>query len=260
MTKVSTITACYKSGRYLKGFLDNVQTQTHKDLEIVLDHNDPPDEEILLVEEHNEKFGNVFHIKVEGVDPLGVSWNRCIENSSGDYLCIWSVDDLRTPESIEVMANVLDENSDIDYVFGNYNIVSNYGDTQGQHVDVKPYMHQLKTGMILGPFFMFRKSLLQKIGVFDEQFLCCNDYDFAMRLTRHGKGKFIPNILGYYLNEGLGQSTKSDSKQPVERTVIELRYGFNILEPHLVPKTREYDVENIIIDDKKIPVSNYVKL
>ena len=67
-------------------------------------------------------------------------------------------------------------------------------------------------------------------------------------------------ILGYYLNEGLGQSTKSDSKQPVERTVIELRYGFNILEPHLVSKTREYDVENIIIDDKKIPVSNYVKL
>ena len=49
MTKVSTITACYKSGRYLKGFLDNVQTQTHKDLEIVLDHNDPSDEEISLV-------------------------------------------------------------------------------------------------------------------------------------------------------------------------------------------------------------------
>ena len=48
------------------------------------------------------------------------------------------------------------------------------------------------------------------------------------------------------------QSTKSDSKQPVERTVVELRYGFNILEPHLVPKTREYDVENIIIDDKKM--------
>ena len=71
---------------------------------------------------------------------------------------------------------------------------------------------------------------------------------------------FIPNILGYYLNEGLGQSTKSDSKQPVERTVIELRYGFNILEPHLVPHTREYDVKNIIVDEEKIPVSNYVKL
>ena len=50
MTKVSTITACYNSGRYLKGFLDNIKSQTHKDLEIVLDHNEPTDEEIMLVE------------------------------------------------------------------------------------------------------------------------------------------------------------------------------------------------------------------
>ena len=260
MTKVSTITPCYNMSKYMKGFLENLSTQTHKDLEVILDHNEPTDEEIMMVEDYNKVYNNICHIQVEGVDPLGISWNRCIEFADGDYLCIWSVDDLRTPDSIEIMANVLDENSDIDYVFGNYNIVSNFGDTHGQYVDVKPYMHQLKTGMILGPFFMFRKSLLQKIGVFDEQFLCCNDYDFAMRLTRHGKGKFIPNILGYYLNEGLGQSTKSDSKQPVERTVIELRYGFNILEPQLVPATETYDIENIIIDDKKIPVSNYVKL
>ena len=260
MTKVSTITACYKSGRYLKGFLENVQTQTHKDLEIVLDHNDPPDEEISLVEKHNEKFDNIFHVRVDGVDPLGISWNRCIENASGDYLCIWSVDDLRTPDSIEIMANVLDENSDIDYVFGNYNIVSNYGDTHGQYVDVKPYMHQLKTGMILGPFFMFRKSLLQKIGVFDEQFLCCNDYDFAMRLTRFGRGMFLSDMLGYYLNEGLGQSTKSDTKQPIERTAIEMRYGVRILDQGLIGKAKTiYDLDNIIVDEEKTPVSNYMK-
>ena len=38
----------------MKGFLDNLSTQTHKDLEIVLDHNDPSDEEVKLVEEYNE--------------------------------------------------------------------------------------------------------------------------------------------------------------------------------------------------------------
>ncbi len=38
MTKVSTITPCYNMGKYMKGFLDNLSTQTHKDLEIVLDH------------------------------------------------------------------------------------------------------------------------------------------------------------------------------------------------------------------------------
>ena len=255
MTKVSTITPCYNMSKYMKGFLDNLSTQTHKDLEIVLDHNDPSDEEVKLVEEYNEQYDNILHIKVEGVDPIGTSMNRCIEYATGDYLCIWNVDDLRTPDSIEVMAKALDDNPDVDFVYGNYVIVPNFGGTQGQYVDETGREDELTTGMILGPYFMFRKSILEKSGVFDEQLVQGADYDLALRLAFNGKGLHLPINLGYYLNEGLGQSTKPNSKQPIERTVIELRYRINVLEPHLVPYTREYDVENIIVDEEKIPVS-----
>ena len=256
MTKVSTITPCYNMSKYMKGFLDNLSTQTHKDLEIVLDHNDPSDEEVKLVEEYNEQYDNILHIKVEGVDPIGTSMNRCIEYATGDYLCIWNVDDLRTPDSIEVMAKALDENPDVDFVYGNYVIVPKFGSTEGQYVDESGREEELTTGMILGPYFMVRKSLLEKSGVFDEQLIQGADYDLALRLAFNGKGLHLPINLGYYLNEGLGQSTKPNSKQPIERTVIELRYNIRVLEPHLVPYTREYDVENIIVDDEKIPVSN----
>jgi len=256
MTKVSTITPCYNMSKYMKGFLDNLSTQTHKDLEIVLDHNDPSDEEVKLVEEYNDQYDNILHIKVEGVDPIGTSMNRCIEYATGDYLCIWNVDDLRTPDSIEVMAKALDENPDIDFVYGNYVIVPNFGGTEGQYVDETGREDELTTGMILGPYFMFRKSILEKSGVFDEQLVQGADYDLALRLALNGKGLHLPINLGYYLNEGLGQSTKPNSKQPIERTVIELRYNIRVLEPHLVPYTREYDVENIIVDEEKIAVSN----
>ena len=77
--------------------------------------------------------------------------NRCIQNTTGDYLCIWNVDDLRTSDSIEIMAKTLDENPDVDIVYGNYKIVSKFGDTEGQNVDVEPYIPELKSGMILGP-------------------------------------------------------------------------------------------------------------
>ena len=256
MTKVSTITPCYNMSKYMKGFLDNLSTQTHKDLEIVLDHNDPSDEEVKLVEEYNEEYDNILHIKVEGVDPIGTSMNRCIEYATGDYLCIWNVDDLRTPDSIEVMAKALDENPDVDFVYGNYVIVPRFGGTEGQYVDETGREDELTTGMILGPYFMFRKSILEKSGVFDEQLIQGADYDLALRLAFNGKGLHLPVNLGYYLNEGLGQSTKPNSKQPIERTVIEMRYNIRILEPQLMPYTREYDVENIIVDEEKIPVSN----
>ena len=257
MTKVSTITPCYNMSKYMKGFLDNLSTQTHKDLEIVLDHNDPSEEEVKMVEEYNEQHDNILHIKVDGVDPIGTSMNRCIEYATGDYLCIWNVDDLRTPDSIEVMAKALDENPDVDFVYGNYIIVPKFGSTEGQYVDETGREDELTTGMILGPYFMFRKSLLEKSGVFDEQLVQGADYDLALRLAFNAKGLHLPINLGYYLNEGLGQSTKPNSKQPIERTVIELRYNIRVLEPHLVPYTRSYDVGNIIVDEEKIPVSNF---
>ena len=259
MTKVSTITPCYNMARYMEGFLLNLSEQTHEDLEVVLDHNNPTDEEVAMVQSYNEIHDNIFHIQVEGVDPIGVSMNRCIENASGDYLCIWNVDDLRTPRSIEIMANTLDENSDVDFVYGNFIIVPTFGGTQGQLVDEAGKEEWLTKGMILGPFFMFRKTAIEKAGVFDEQLVSGADFDLALRLAFNGKGLHIPEILGYYLNEGMGASTRPNSKQPLERTVIELRYGLNVLEPHLVPDAMKYDVENIIVDDIKIPALSYKK-
>ena len=196
MTKVSTITPCYNMGKYLRGFLENLSSQTHDDLEIILDHNEPTDEEINLVEEYNKQHDNIFHIQVEGVDPIGISMNRCIEFASGDYLCIWNVDDLRTPDSIEVMAKVLDDNPDIDFVYGNYKIVPYFGGTEGEYVDETGREDELTTGMILGPFFMFRKSIIEKSGVFDEQLVSGADYDLALRLAFNGKGMHIPKKLG----------------------------------------------------------------
>lgn len=257
MTKVSTITPCYNMRKYMEGFLQNLSTQTYKDLEVVLDHNNPTNYEIDLIEKHNKQYDNIVHIKVDGVDPIGISMNRCIEYSTGEYLCIWNVDDLRTDNSIEIMATTLDNNPDVDFVYGNYVVVNSFGSTNGKLVDETGKEEYLTKGMILGPFFMFRKSAIQKAGMFDEQLVSGADFDLALRLAFNGKGLHIPEILGYYLDEGLGASTRPNSKQPLERTVIELRYGLNVLEPHLIPEAQKYDVENLIFNERKNKALSY---
>ena len=258
MTKVSCISPSYNTSKYLDGFLESVAQQTHTDLEVVLDHNDPTKEEVAKVEKHNETEDNITHIVVEGVDPIGVSMNRCIEYADGDYLCIWNIDDLRTPESIEVMAKALDENPDVDFVYGNYIKVPQFRGTEGELVDETGKEEWLKIGMILGPFFMVRRSLLDKTGWFDEQLISGADYDLAMRMARCGKGLHINDVLGYYLDEGLGQSTKPNSRQPLERTMIEMRYDVRILEPKLVPQARsEYEINKITFNDRVIEASDF---
>jgi len=56
----------------------------------------------------------------------------------------------------------------------------------------------------------------------------------------------------------MGASTRPNSKQPLERTVIELRYGVRILEDRFVTQAQsEYDIENIIVDGKKTLAVSY---
>jgi len=56
-----------------------------------------------------------------------------------------------------------------------------------------------------------------------------SDFDFAVRLALLAQGKKSKGIIGYYLNIGEGASSGgshlSKDIQPVERTVVELRYG-----------------------------------
>ena len=259
MPKVSTITPCFRMERYMEGFLKYLPEQTIlDDIEIVLDHNEPTDAEVELVKKYNETHGNIKHIIVDKVDPIGTSMNRCIKESSGEYLCIWNVDDLRTPHSVEVMAKALDENPDVDFVYGNYVVVKSFESTEGHLVDEAGRENELTKGMILGPFFMFRKTAVEKCGLFDEQLVSGADYDLALRLAMTGKGMHIPEILGFYLNEGMGASTRPDSKQPLERTVIELRYGLDVLESQYVEDAKKYDIDNVVTDGIKIPVKMFL--
>jgi len=249
------MTSCWHGEKYLKRFLDELPNQTDfNNLELVLNHNEPSKIETDIVAEYDSKYDNLNYTIEDSVIPLYASWNKCIRQSTSEYICVWNIDDLRTPNSIEVMSKSLDENPDVDFVYGSFLIVSSFGNDHGTLVNTMQYTDQLKTGMILGPFFMFRRSILDKCGMFDEQFKSGGDFDFAMRLARVGTGLCLPDILGYYLNEGTGLSTNNDGVQPTERTVVELRYGLNVLEPQFVEDAHKYDIEHLHYKNEKYEV------
>jgi GT2 family glycosyltransferase len=90
---------------------------------------------------------------------------------------------------------------------------------------------------------MFRRRILEKIGYFDEQLLSGADFDFAMRLGSYGHGKHIDYNLGYYLNDRSGLSTKANSLQEIERTVVEIRYGLDPINKSLIEKAKkDYEI------------------
>ena len=259
---VSTITPCFRMGKYLPRFLEWLPKQTFFDkLEIVLDHNEPTNEETTIVKEFQKKYpGRLKHIIVDKVDPIGVSMNRCIKEASGEFLTIWNVDDLRTDDSIETQSNLLLKNPNIDIAYGDYWVVNKFGKLEGKLADHSKYdASELTRGMILGPFFMFRKKLLDKSGIFDEQLKSGADFDLAIRLSLCGGAQQTEKPLGCYLDEGKGASTKPGSLQPIERTVVELRYFiWDKLFPEYIDKALNYNIFQIKQNGNWEPISKYI--
>ena len=264
---VSTITPCFNMKRYLKLFLEELPKQTIFDrLQVVLDHNEPSEEELQWVREFDEKHpGVIKHIIVDPVEPIGTSMNRCIREADADYVAIWNVDDLRTPDSLEKQVNILLENEEYGISHGNFVIVNQFPGNKGKFVDHSIYSHTPKEftrSMVLGPFFMWRKSLCDVAGMFDEQLKSGADFDLAIRLAIHAKVGVAHGVLGYYLDEGRGASTRGDGKQPMERTLIEQRYGiYDKLEAQWVARLAEkpdYKLETVFFDGKEHPVTDFV--
>jgi glycosyltransferase involved in cell wall biosynthesis len=259
---VSVITPCYKMKNYIEYFLKNLPKQTFFNrMEVILDHNEPEKKEIELVKRFQKKYpGKLKYIIVKKVDPLPISMNRCIYNSKGKFLTIWNVDDMRTDNSIELQYNKI-KNNKIDFVYGNYTIVKEFGSETGKFIDHKKFdRSELTKSMILGPYFMFKKSLCNKIGYFDEQFKVAADFDFAIRLGLFAKGTMITQNLGYYLNAQKGLSTKLNSIQPIEKDVICMRYGiFGKVETKSLPDFMNYNLRCLLYNKKLIPIEKLCK-
>lgn len=259
---ISTITPCYNMKPYLKRFLDDLPLQTiFNRLEVVLDHNEPDEEELRWVQDFQKKYpGRLKHIITNPVQFIGPSMNRCIKEASAPLLAIWNVDDLRTPESLELQVNAFNDGAD--FVYGNFQYVRKFGSMSGSWFDFSKYQSQpeeFKRSMLLGPFMAFRKSLTETAGLFDEQLKSGADFDLAIRLAYHGKPGMAKGSLGYYLNEGKGASTRPNNKQPLERTVIELRYGtYEKMDYDYVVNALSYDIEHIYVDGVKTHISQYI--
>ena len=260
---VSILTSYFKGEEFLLKFLDNLVSQDmFSKLELVLDINEPSISELKILKEFRSQFPGVLNLSInESVVPMSVSLNNCILRAKANYLCIWNIDDRRTTNSISSQYDLISNSEKINTVYGPYVITSDYKYDSGKLIDnSKNPDYQFTRSMLLGPFFMFRKSLIEKIGYFDEQFYSAADFDFAVRLAFIGGLKSTQNLLGYFLDNQSGLSTNKNSIGPIERSIIQLRYGiiglFNVT---YIPYIANYVIPKIKFRNEWIPIENIVQ-
>ncbi len=127
----------------------------------------------------------------------GVSYNinQGINRASGEFIKYLCEDDMLTPNSISDSVKAM---KDVDFIHGNSIILQLDGAETTQFPrDTHPSLNKMRAlNIIHGGTLMYRSSVFQKYGVFDETLDVAEEYDFNLKLLYHGA------ILGY-CNEDL---------------------------------------------------------
>ena len=188
---VSAIVSTYNSDRFIRGCLEDLEAQTIADrLEIVVVNSGSEQNEEAIVKEFQKKYSNIKYIKTEERETVYAAWNRGIKASTGKYITNANTDDRRYADSIEVLVNLLEENPDVVLAYGNFQITDTENCILGnaniiEEMDYPPYERgTLLRSCYPGPMPVWRKSVHEEFGYFNESFISSGDREFWCRISQ----------------------------------------------------------------------------
>lgn len=245
--RVSVIVSLYRAAPKLRFFLTALAQQTlirhsPESVEIILvDSASPSDELAALSEYQRDNPLNVVYLRSHERETIQNAWNRGISIARGEYLVFLGVDETLYPEALRVLSDELDQNPNIDWVMGNSLVTS--VDANGLHLcDVMTYDRAggtkdhtyLETCYVSWVGGMYRKRIHERFGWYDETFAAAGDTEFKNRVFPFIEVRFIPKLLGLFLNYPDERTTESpraeleDSRAwYIHRTFGGVRYGFS---------------------------------
>lgn len=201
--KVSVIMPVYNAGEYLSCTLDDVTSQTLRDIQIICVDDGSKDNSKEIVKEYQKKDNRVCLIEQENKN-AGAARNHGMQYAKGKYVVFWDSDDQFSEQTLETLYNQAEKtNADIcicaarryDNQIGKYISSDAYLRTEylpGREVfnkkDVPEHIFNMATNVPWNKFFL-RKFILdnklyfQEIRQANDTFFTLSAFFFAERIS-----------------------------------------------------------------------------
>jgi glycosyltransferase involved in cell wall biosynthesis len=238
---ISAIVSAYKSTRFLRGCLEDLENQTMADqLEIIVVDSHSPENERAIVEEFQKRYSNIVYIRSEERETVYGAWNRGIRAARGKYITNANTDDRHRADALEILSRALDQNPDVTLAYADCLITKIENETFATTQATRKYQwlefsarDLLLKGCFCGPQPMWRREVHDEHGYFDAEFVSAGDYEFWLRLARTRKFLHVKEVLGLYLESPASVEHSNAKHGAWEIREAQRRYG-----PEIVPGFR----------------------
>ena len=208
--KISVVIPTLNRINTLQRALDSVINQTYKPAEIIVVDNGSSDGTLKFLREQYPK------ITILTENKIGVSSarNKGIKKSINQWIALLDSDDAWHPRKLEIQTSMLDS------ALKEYNLIhtdevwfrnNKHINQMKKHKKQGGYIFErcLSLCCISPSSVLFKKNILDKVGLFDESLPVCEDYDLWLKICSSEEVLFAQDKLTYKYGGHKDQLSKS---------------------------------------------------
>ncbi|AFC27519.1 hypothetical protein PM3016_552 [Paenibacillus mucilaginosus 3016] len=196
---VSIVIPNYNGKKYIKTCLESIKKQTYKDFEVIFVDNGSSDGSVDYVKAH---YPEILLITLEENFGFSIAVNRGIEKAQGDYVVLLNTDTEATDNWLYELVTCVTSNSKIfscaskmlqyydkDKIddAGDFYSILGWAYQDGHDESASLYTEDRYIFSSCAGAAIYRKSLFEKVGLFDERFFAyLEDVDIGYRAQIEG--------------------------------------------------------------------------
>lgn len=235
--RVSIITSVFKGEEFIEQFLEDITRQTiFNECELILVNANSPENEEPVILAYAKQYPNIVYVRLQYDPGIYGVWNIAAKLAKADFITNANLDDRRSRDCFETLAKTLEANPYIDLVYSPF-YATHEANQKFENRKVAWYCYHYDFSLpnmkdcLPGPGPMWRKSMHDKYGYFNEWFTSAGDWEMWLRAAVRGaKYKRIPKFLMLYYENPEGISTNQNPKRAAqrnkERKLLKLKYKY----------------------------------
>ena len=224
MPFASVIMSVYNGERYLRAAIESILEQSFSNFEFIIVNDGSTDASAKII----DGFSDARIKRIENTTNLGLtrSLNKALAVARGEYLVRQDADDISYPGRLVRQIDFLESNPAVGLLGTGYHIINWQGivlDTLVPPATDRALRERLMvTNTFCHGTIVMRRSCVEKVGGYRDDFPVTQDYDLWLRMAEHTEIAAIQDVLyGYRFDEDSIGRKKRDQQLSYQSLAIE---------------------------------------
>ena len=211
---VTVMMAAHNAERWIAEAIESVLAQTFSDFELIIVNDGSTDGTIQIAR------GYARHPQVlllQNTRQLGISAtrNRILSLARGKYIAICDADDVMRSTLLERFVGVLTGRPEVGWVYADVLTI----DALGHRLNILPALpmdgyREFQRNVVGHCGALIRRDAMLKVGGYDESLTSSDDYDIALRISKHTRMLALSGEIHYLWRRHPESNSQNDSPNP----------------------------------------------